>query len=504
MHIHQSFKDMFKELRDEIKVKYWLTDIDNVPNETIIQSIENIFESDEARDNNQPSNDRLFTHELISDTGAGYRTVDVIRDATAIDDQYIWTSNWLFRWTGLADIINHKIITELEQEELFPINKIVRVCAPEKLRNMWYITSRNGHWLREYIGKHFKVIGYNKDWFTIPDEKIDSIITVYTWDQPHKKVYVEDAYWSIYIFPQDIFVRTSIKDLVIHEREQALNRIIEDLQNSAKFDIDQITNDYQESLRKFMDISKILEQKMSNNFREEAEKILEMQLNTKEILERNVQIESVEYIVWQRLHVNTKPLLNNNQPIGKYRITLDLTKRNLRIINLDIWNINVFQHPHINRNGECCLWSWMNPLRESYSKTDYITLVAGIISYLESLYEWSVYIWLWEFCDLHAKKFAYQTKKTKPKAEKLINGITPDVIIMDEALVHQDLISETYNIGDMVTVIDNDQSWHPIWTVWIITEIQSQTDWYAYRVNSNGRAYTHSWIYLSLVQRNDG
>ena len=45
MFIHQSFKDDLKTIRPDLKTKFWLEDVDALPDETLIQKLLAIFTS---------------------------------------------------------------------------------------------------------------------------------------------------------------------------------------------------------------------------------------------------------------------------------------------------------------------------------------------------------------------------------------------------------------------------------------------------------------------------
>lgn len=483
---------MLKLIRDDIKIKYWLTDVDALPNEQIIEKIKLLVL--EESDNNSRS---IQHNELLSDTGQSIKLWAIIGDIKAIDDQFIWTNSyWLFRWTGMETLINGSMLQDSEEAELFQPWKIVRVWSLDKLRTVWLIVTRREEELKNYIGKHYKVLGYNRDWFTIPDDKINNIIKVYNWNRVHKRVFVEDAFWNIYIFPQTALVRTAIKDLQQYQHEQLLKTIIEELQDNAKYEIETLTGQYQEDLRKFMEVSQKLQDKLSWDYKVEAERILEIQMSTKTILEKNEQIASVEYIPWQKLVVDTVPLWNSNQPIGRYRITLTLNAWWLKVFNLDIGKEDEYQHPHIRQHGDCCLGEWMNPMRESYSKRDYITLIASIINYIESLYERSVYMSMNDFQQKRGFKFKYQ----------ITTSIDETTAPTEDVVEQSSTTPEPRRVWSLVEIHTDNQSWHEIWTQGTIVKSLNHIGdaWYNYRVNAHGITYEHSQRFLTLISEPNG
>ena len=147
-----------------------------------------------------------------------------------------------------------------------------------------------------------------------------------------------------------------------------LDQIIDQIRDSQKYEIECLSAEYQNKLRDFFETSKKLEEKLSVDIKTQAERIMDIQMHTKEILERNTQIANVTYVARKELSVDTVPLFHEALPIGRYNIKLDLNSRRLKIYNIDIASTETYQHPHIQRNGDCCLGEWMNPLRESYSK----------------------------------------------------------------------------------------------------------------------------------------
>lgn len=482
MNIHQWFKNHINMIQDNIKAKYWITDVNTMPNETIITKLKEIYESNEYG---------LIERRILSDVWTEYNVYEIFRDATAVDDTYIWTSYGLFAWSGLANIINEKCIIESEEEELWTVPwYIVRVWSANKLRNLNYISWYNWHGLREYIWKHFEIIGYEQpEWdYLIP----------YSWYERYKWVFVKDAFGNVYKFPQSVFVRTSIKDLEKHNMKQVMDEIIAQLVDSDKYEITELSDKYQEDLRAFMKTAKILEEKLATDYQAKAKVIYEMQMNTKDILMNNEQITAVEYSPGKELIITTAPIWNSGEPIGKYKIVLKLNSRHLRVTNLDINDTETFQHPHINSSGECCLGEWLNPLMQSYTKQDYITLVSSIISYLESLYDRSVYISLWEFCATHKNKFKYQKEEKETKEQPVVEVVdfTPtDTSDQDE----DNPESIVLQVWDQVKIINDSQGWHPVGSIGTIIGV----DWNSCRVNCNWVSFSHSIPFLSLVTNTD-
>ena len=88
---------------------------------------------------------------------------------------------------------------------------------------------------------------------------------------------------------------TALKDIVEYEKSAQLDKIMSRLEDTSKYDIDRLSADYQEKLRLFMDASRKLHQKLGKNWKEEALKVFDIQMNTKKILEKNAQITSVVY-----------------------------------------------------------------------------------------------------------------------------------------------------------------------------------------------------------------
>jgi hypothetical protein len=143
-------------------------------------------------------------------------------------------------------------------------------------------------------------------------------------------------------------VATTIKNLEEHEKEKILCDIISSLEDAAKYDTERLTSRYQESLRDFMEDSRLLYEKLGENFRTEAEKIYEIQMNMKNILENNEQITKVDYEPGTRLTIITKPMWHEKYPLGKYRIDINLARWGLKIFNIDIDDARTYQHPHIS------------------------------------------------------------------------------------------------------------------------------------------------------------
>ena len=473
--IHQAFKDEIKTLmRPDLQVKFNLKNVDDLPNETIIQRFKSIYESDNAAIN---------MHKLRSDNWADKFIFSILDDLKSIDDQFLWTSEWLFRWTWLIDQMNTTFEAENNENELFKPGKVCRVCSADKLRNL------NLSNLRDYIGKHYEVIGYQSTCIANADAYINDLSGNF-WPTSRKKVYVKDWFGNYYRIPQVILVKTSIKDLVKHERQRMLERIIDQIRDSAKYDIELLTDVYQDSLRTFMEASKKLEEKLSEDVTTQAERILDIQIHTKEVLERNIQVANVIYVAWKELIVDTVPLFHESIPIGRYQIKLNLQSWNLRVFNLDIASTETYQHPHIQKNGDCCLWEWMNPLRESYSKCDYVTFVGWIISYLEHLNERSVYISMDEWQHDHYNRFKYSIEKVEKNKNQQpeLSPESKDANI-DDAVNDQFAVEDLthiydwpeFNMDDIVklndTITIGDQV-YPVGLVWkIITMFRPYDSW---------------------------
>lgn len=418
--IHQNFKDDLKTLRPDLQTKFTfkVDEIDDLPNEKIIEKLKEIFTHDSDVYNG------LSSRRLTSDSWQDYPITSILNNVVSIDDSFIRMKEWLFRRTGLTDLIN-TIEQESTEAELFKPWKVCRVCASDKLRTLGVT------WLREYIWRHYKIITYNKD--ELPEWIIDSLIAIGS-DRRHKRVYVQDAYDNWYSIHQCVLVPTSIKDLFAHERKNLLEKIIYDLQDNAKYKIDELSSIYSEKLREFMEISKSLEQHMVSDFTEEAERILAIQMDVKNVLIKNEQITDVKYILGTELIVETVPLFcwDAKLPIGRYKITIPLKEWNPIAINLDIWRGNWYQHPHVQSNWLCCLGEYVSPMRESYNKQDFITLVGFFIEFLESLNDRSVFQSMTTRQDTHYKKFIQYLDKQPKVSKAKANGETPNIIIIDD------------------------------------------------------------------------
>ena len=508
MQIHQRFKDHLKELIQEISAKVGLTDIDNIPNEDIIAKLYDIYMEPSFI---HPTTERwqlLMYTQLQSEEGEYHLATAVFKleNIKAICDTYIWYGKErpsLISWSWFVNNINARAHIQTEEEELFKTGKVIKVWAVQKLRGAGFLQSHEDDYMKGYIGCHYKVLGYNKDWFTLPDEVATNIRDVYIGRQRHKKVYLEDAYGNVYAFPQSALIPTTTKDLVVFQKELAIRTIIDRLENTAKFDIERLSKEYQSSLRKFMVSSKVLHEKISWNFTEEAERIYEIQINMKDVLENNVQIQKVIYEPSERLIIETRPLWNSGKPIGKYSIDISLRSWGLKILNIDIWGTHEHQHPHINRVWAPCLWQWVNPLREAHSNSDYITLVAGIISYLEDLNPDSVFIWMGEFQSKNRSKFKYQVDAAKEEKEKAATKEvpvitteevieTPPVTTPAPAVANEATDTENptprYQVGNRVRIINDDQAGFPIGSECIIHEIiqYDQDMWRLYGLMRDG------------------
>lgn len=413
--IHQDFKEDLKTIRLDLQTKFAFKadEIDSMPNEQIIIKLKEIFASEH----------NLNNHRLISDSWQDYYINLILDNVVSIDDSFIRLKDWLFRRTGLTDLIN-TIEQQSTEAEIFKANKIVRVCSSDKLRTL------NLSSIREYIWRHYQVVTYDKT--LLSDDILDSMIHIYS-TRARRLVYVQDAYGNWYSIPQCVLVPTSIKDLLIYERKILLEKIIDDLKDNAKYRLTELSDIYSEKLREFMEASKKLEQNMVTDYTQEAERILEIQLNIKSILEKNEQITDVKYIMGKELIIETVPLFcgTNKVPIGRYRITIPMKEWSPKAINMDIGHGNWFQHPHIQSTWSCCLGEYISPMRTSFSKWDYITLVGFFIEFLESLNEQSVYQSMENWQHDNYKRFIPYLDK-QPKVAKQVNGESPNIIIIDD------------------------------------------------------------------------
>lgn len=101
-------------------------------------------------------------------------------------------------------------------------------------------------------------------------------------------------------------------------------------------------------------------------------------------------------------------------------------------MNMDIGQSNWYQHPHIQSNWSCCLGEYISPMRTSFSKQDYITLVGFFIEFLESLNEHSVYQSMVARQDMNYKRFIPYLDKQPKVSKAKANGESPNIIIIDD------------------------------------------------------------------------
>lgn len=482
MNIDQRFKDSMKILRDDIKIAFELQDIDSLPNTEIITRLRNIYET-------QPN---IYV-DILTETGESYNIWDLFQPwiIKAICDRYIRTKTWqLFVRAGMAEGINNNNSTPSQEAELFEPWKITRFMTRWTLRNIGFDSNYDIINITSHMGNHYKVLGY--DIHVVDEDKQDDIVTVYKWSKSVKLVYVEDAYGAVYLMPQTMLAPTTITDIKEHMKQKEIKAIIDRLQDSAKYDLAKLTDEYQSALRNFMDASKLLAEKQNSNHMDEALRIYDIQMNIVSMLKKNEQIANVEYIPKEKLVITTVPLFNNELPIGKYGININLRSREVKIRNLDIQTSSEFQHPHVARSWDPCLGERANPLRLAYEQTDYISLVRWFIAYLEDLNESSVYIWMGEFQSLHRNKFKYQLNKQKPLIEEPIPDVIQDITIGSDILINTD-----YIYGDIE---------YREWIIWTVKEIHT-SDEYWLRCKTEIPGYPDIIIpvtFLSLRQSNNG
>jgi len=90
MHIHDKFKEQLELLHQDIKVKYWLVDINNMPNEHIINSLQTMM-WDQYEDS--PIKDLRYEM-FITDQWEKECLQTIINTLESIDDEFFWTARW--------------------------------------------------------------------------------------------------------------------------------------------------------------------------------------------------------------------------------------------------------------------------------------------------------------------------------------------------------------------------------------------------------------------------
>lgn len=123
-----------------------------------------------------------------------------------------------------------------------------------------------------------------------------------------------------------------------------------------------------------------------------------------------------------------------------------------------------------------------------------------------------------EFQRKHFKSFKYSLKKEKlekkkPIRKKLIEAEPEETVVMYDASATNeaeefDHDSEPiFHSWDVVQVINDDEWWHHVWTIWTIVRnnyYSNSNEDRIYVVNANWEDYNHSERFLSLMLEVDG
>lgn len=431
------FKRELSKIHNDIRKAVWIEDFNRAVNEDLWEALIKIFNTSDANPGMSPLN----VQNIAADTWITKYIKTVLANANSICEEFIWVTTWEHQWLysfgWLATVVNAYYPQISTQEEHFTKWKIVRVKAIDTLKKISMYPTYGWQTFKQCIWKHYQVI-----WYTPPAgvDILEPFEISYKWALP---VYVKDLGWSVYKLPQTIFTPTTIKNLKDYEQKKMLNDIEESLRDSHKYEEERVTKEYQKLLADFMDVSRLLHERMNIDFRKAAEEIVANKLKLKKQLLTNPQVDSVEYDFDKRLLINTKPLVCNNNPVWRYSIDINLKTWWLRILNLDIWTTWCYQHPHVWSAWEPCLGDRANPLRKSFSEHDYITLMLGVISYLEEYNHSSVYITMSDFQSRNSAKFKYQkelmnAKKTTvtPKPEDVTEIINiQEMLGTDEPVI---------------------------------------------------------------------
>jgi len=380
MLIADSFKNALKQIKDV----NWIENIDSIPNEDIIQKIMDTIDTPPRLQKN-----------FISLTGHTYDIYHILENILAIDDEFLWTKDiWLFYWEWLIDMFWNNISIKLTND--YPEKFTVwAICKTKSLKamNQMELSSWHKFYGKCFIIKWYDLSEYNK--------------AIYFNTKNTKCVLVEDINWNLELIPQDVLQLTREKDLKKIEWKRLYKYNLEVIKDKSKQNKTIAAANYAAKLKEFMDASANLKLILAEKFEEMAAKMTDMSIMFINEIKKNKQIENITYIENEKIVVDTIPIFSDAgwKPMGRYRMTIMLDSWNIRGMNLDINNNDYDQHPHINARGECCLWDFIDPLRIAWDNKDYVTLIGWLISFLESLYEDSVYISMQDFQNYHKDKF---------------------------------------------------------------------------------------------------
>ena len=322
------FKRELAKIHNDIRKAVWIEDFNRAVNEDLWEALIKIFNTSDANSGMSPLN----VQNIAADTWTTKYIKTVLANANSICEEFIWITTWEHQWLysfgWLATVVNAYYPQISTQEKHFTKWKIVRVKAIDTLKKISMYPTYGWQTFKQSVWKHYQVV-----WYTKPagvDIILEPFEISYKWALP---VYVKDLGWSVYKFPQTIFTPTTIKNLKDYEQEKMLNDIEESLRDSHKYEEERVTKEYQKLLADFMDVSRLLHERMNIDFRKAAEEIVANKLKLKKLLLTNPQVDSVEYDFDKRLLINTKPLVCDNNPVWRYSIDINL--KNLVIKNIE-------------------------------------------------------------------------------------------------------------------------------------------------------------------------
>lgn len=386
MNISQKFKDYLQWIHQILKEKYKLTNINEITNKEILDWLRCIIDAEH------------LNRQYVSIWWENSWLSEILNSdqVTAIDNEYIRTHNGIYYWDGIVEVINNEAevyAKSIEKEEEIPIGTICKVVWIRKIVQLGLASHKILVW------KYFRVCDQS--------ENIEISLTYKS--MRYNNIIVEDINGNRFSMPQYILKPTKEKDFDSVVWKVFYNDILQEIIDKKKNDIQSLTSIYSEKLRQFMDASKLLHDACVLDVEEEAKKQVEYKINFIKDIKQNKQVSSIRIVTDDFIEFDTEPIFSDcwNLPIGKYKAFINLKTWEVRIKNLDINSDREYQHPHISDNGTCCLWDFVNPLRKAFDERDYVTLIAWLISFLESLYEDSVYITMEDFQSKRRKKFEY-------------------------------------------------------------------------------------------------
>ncbi len=317
-----------------------------------------------------------------------------IKDIVGIDRTYLRTSTGLIYYRDFFATI----LKERETfDQPFSIDSIVEVIWPmlQRRKGVWGYEGTAGRRLQvkwySALNKYVELIDYNN---------------------------------SEYKIPQVILVKKRFKSLKWEYEKELRRGILKEYKIAKENNLARVGDQLKHHTEGYIDYFKKFKAINTEDEAAAVENIIKLRVSLKENLENHAQIDksSIE-LTDSHLNFKTNFLYISinweDKILWKFKVNLNMKNWRLiiRAITTKSFEDSQHQHPHINRNGDCCLGSFTNPLKEAYADQNYILVVEGILQFLQSYYASSVYI---EYIDYAERYFTPEEIKANKPTEEIV------------------------------------------------------------------------------------